>query len=341
MRTRGPRGAFKARRGLILAVVAVAVVIIGAVIPIVTSQDAADRSASSAASQFLLPASTTACPSDACTNALNRLAEGAKIDSLPTDLIASLPDSANDLVRPDGGQCIHALSPAGLRDDDQPCSFDTGATQEAPTIILFGDSQALMWSKSVLAMAAQRGYRFVLLYRTSCVMPVVVIPDRAADPICNLWRDTAIDWINQQRPAVVILTSGHHDVKLTDTQMTAGYVELLGRLKAPDRRVVLLSDIPHQRQDPPRCLAAHSSSALACGRPPMEASPPNESQMVLDATRQSGADYVNLLPFLCTEQICPVVIGSQLAYMNPSHLTSNFAQSLSPVLQESLKLPHA
>ena len=98
-------------------------------------------------------------------------ASGAKTDTIPPDLTPSLADAAADMRVPDGGRCSQ-LPISWLKPDRQPCIFDTGAPANAPMIILIGDSQAVMWSRTVNSMAKQLGYRFGLVSYYGCHMPM-------------------------------------------------------------------------------------------------------------------------------------------------------------------------
>ena len=301
---------------------------------------------------------TTGCPSPACNDIQAQLHAGAATRIVPPDLTPSLEDEAKDtqpgapryqLQAPAGGNCSE-LPVAGLVPAFQPCVFDAGAPPTAPSIIMVGNSRALMWSRSVLALASRLGYRFGFVQHEGCSMVKVDDPSKSDAAVeCNNWEDAAINWANQQNPAVVLVSSGpdlNSDWKpngkaLTPAELTTGYAAALKLLQAPGRKVFVIGDIPALKEDAPRCLAANESAALKCATAASEAVSADENKADLDAAQQAGAGYVNLTPWLCTEELCPAIIGHYLAYRDQRHITSTFAEALSPVLEQAIAIGHA
>jgi hypothetical protein len=298
---------------------------------------------------FVNATSTSGCPSDACSAILAQVKAGATSDTVPSDLTPSLQDASKDLRRPPDGNCSQ-LPISGLKSSDQPCTYTTGAPATAPMIVLIGDSQAWMWSTTVFSIAKQLGYGFGLVYHNGCKMPLVKFPtasDGTTDAQCREWKSAAIDWINQEKAAVVLVSSGYHNSKyasaadVSDADMTDGYAAVLKQLQAPDRKLFVLGEIAHLNQDPVSCLAANNSSALKCATPPSVAAPGHETQAALNAAQQTGAGFVNPIPMLCTADICPAVIGNYSAYSGKYHLTSTYAEALAPLVQQALSLSPA
>jgi peptidoglycan/LPS O-acetylase OafA/YrhL len=285
------------------------------------------------------PQSTSGCPSPACADILAQVASGAKTDTIPPDLTPSLADAATDLHAPDGGQCSR-LPISWLKPDRQPCTFDTGAPANAPMIILIGDSQAMMWSRTVNSIAKQSAYRFGLVFNYGCHMPMVTFEttrEGLTDAQCREWKNAAIDWTNSQYPAMVVVASGNHE-GIDDAEYASGYASLLKRMQGPGRTLFVMGDVPLLSQDPLRCLAAHPSSALRCATEVATAAPRNEQQAALDGARQAGAGYVDLTPWLCTADLCPAIVGHYAAYQDQYHITGTYAQALMPLVQHAIGL---
>jgi len=293
---------------------------------------------------FVQASSTSGCPSPACSDILAQVQTGATTRTVPSDLTPSLQDAANDLLTPDGGNCSQ-LPMSGLDRAYQPCVFDAGAPPSAPMMILIGNSRAVMWSRALLALASQLGYRFGFVQHEGCSMPRVEHPTHTGSVSaaeCKEWEDSAVNWVNQQNPAVVLVASGPDlSDQVSPAELASGYAATLKELQGPGRKLFVLGEVPRLSEDPPRCLAAHSSSALKCATPPSEATSPDELQAGVDAARQSGAGYVNLTPWLCTSDVCPAIVGHYLAYRDQVHLTTTFAEALVPVFQQAINIGHA
>jgi hypothetical protein len=155
--------------------------------------------------------------------------------------------------------------------------------------------------------------------------------------------------VNQQNPAVVLMSSGpdlNEDWKpngktLTPAELTTGNAAALKELAAPRRKVFMLGDIPALKEDAPRCLAANESAALKCATPPSEAVIVDEVQAGIDSAQQAGATFVNVAPWVCTEELCPAIVGRYLAYRDQRHLTTVFTEVLSPLLEQAINIGHA
>jgi SGNH domain (fused to AT3 domains) len=281
----------------------------------------------------------TSCPSPACPDILAQVESGAKTDTIPPDLTPSLTDAAADLRVPDGGQCSK-LPISWLKPHRQPCIFDTGAPTNAPMIVLIGDSQAVMWSRTVNSIAKQLAYRFGLVSHPGCHMPMTTFDTTAegvTDAQCREWKNAAIDWMKRQDPAMVLVASGNH-TGINGADYADGYAAVLKQMQSPGRKLFVMGDVPLLSQDPPRCLAAHPSSALKCATKTATAVPADEQQAALDGAHRAGAGYVNLTPWLCTADLCPAIVGHYAAYQDQFHITGTYAEALMPLVQQAIGL---
>jgi hypothetical protein len=281
----------------------------------------------------------SSCRSPGCSDILAEVESGAKTNTIPPDLTPSLVDAVTDLRAPDGGRCSR-LPLSWLKPDRQPCTFDTGAPANAPMIIVIGDSQAVMWSRTVNTMAKQLGYRFGLVSHAGCHMPMTTFDTTAegiTDAQCREWKSAAIDWLKRQDPAVVLVASGNH-TGFNVAEYAAGYAAVLKQMQAPGRKLFVMGDVPMLSQDPARCLAAHPSSALKCATKTATAVPADEEQAARDGAHRGGAGYVSLTPWLCTVDLCPSIVGHYAAYQDQFHITGTYARALMPLVQRAIGL---
>lgn len=291
---------------------------------------------------FSVPAAASGCPSKECSDILNMVAEGAKTDVIPADLTPSVAESAKAISVPPGGECSQLPLP-GMKEAWQPCIYPTGAKPDAPLIVVIGDSQAWMWSTGVVDIAKSLGYRAAAVHHAGCHMPDVTFPTTSAgvtDEDCRAWKDAAINWVNQQKPSVVLVASGYSNGfnTLTVDDYVEGYVANLRKLAMPERKVFVMGDVPRPRQDPPRCLAANGSSALRCATRTRKAAPVDQQQAAFDAAQKAQAGYVNLTPLACTAEICPAISGNYAVYQNQYHFTTAYVHVLAPVVGRVLDL---
>jgi hypothetical protein len=291
---------------------------------------------------FTQAGAMSGCPSPECTAILNQVADGAKTDNIPGDLTPSLQASMKDLSFPPGQQCDTLPTP-NLRDDWQPCTYPTGAKPDAPLMVVIGDSQAWMWSSPLVDIASQLGYRAAAVQHQGCGMADVVFPTASGgytDQDCKAWKSAAIDWVNHQNPAAVLVASAYSEA-ISPDKYSDGYARTLKTLSAPGRKVFVMGDVPRLAQDPPHCLAGHESSATKCATQTAKAAPAVEQESALDAATQAHAAYVNLTPLACTPDSCPAIIGHYAAYQDQYHFTTSYAKALAPVVARALNLAPA
>lgn len=290
---------------------------------------------------FADPSTTTGCPGAACDQIIKQVADGTNINNLPDDLTPSLIELRSDLRRPDGGQC-DKLPMDDLKDAQQPCIFTHGPP-DAPLLVLIGDSQAWAWSTALDKIAADLGYRFGLVYHAGCKLPELEFPEGFGytDAHCKEWAKDAVDWINHQNPAAVI-TASAHSVRYNHDQYAAGYAARLKQLQAPNRKLYVMGDVPNLFHDPAQCLSAHSNDTLKCMVDIHNAVKTDDHQAAVDAAKQAGAAYINVVPFLCTLEQCPQIVGPNFAaYQDQFHVSSSYAENLVPVIKQALGLAPA
>ncbi len=292
---------------------------------------------------FVEATEQSGCPSIDCSVRLALVEEGAMTRLVPWNLTPRTQDAPKDLRLPDGANCTKLPVP-GLDRRDQPCVFRTAAGPSAPMMVLIGNSRATLWSRALAAVASQGGYRFGAVAREGCSMSRIAntrLRDSGGEVDCGGWKTAAINWVNQQKPAVVLVAGGPDMVAgLNAADITAGYGATLAKLSAPKRKVFVFGEVPRLDADPPKCLAVNNDAQL-CATHPFAAAAGEEQQAVLDAAQQAGATYINVTPWLCTDTVCPATVGFHLPYRDRTHLTTTFTEQLIPVLKRTLKLPRA
>jgi hypothetical protein len=61
--------------------------------------------------------------------------------------------------------------------------------------------------------------------------------------------------------------------------------------------------------------------------------------MVAAAAVREGVQVVDPLPWLCTPQTCPVIVGNLLVYRDDSHLSTPYSALLAPFIGAQLAPP--
>ncbi|MGN7252774.1 SGNH hydrolase domain-containing protein [Arthrobacter sp. SAFR-014] len=108
---------------------------------------------------------------------------------------------------------------------------------------------------------------------------------------------------------------------------------------AADRgtRIIAVGDVPLVSDDALACITriGFDVKNTQCGTDVAEATG-SLDPLVKAASLVDGARLIQMSPFLCTEKLCPSVIGHVIVYRDAeAHLTSTFAKTLSPYLSSS------
>ena len=136
------------------------------------------------------------------------VAASSTIEKVPQDLTPSPGAAFFDFGIPSTWTgCLRLLPGRKI----PACTFgDTGGTH---TVVLFGDSHALMWARAFDDIATRAKWKFVLLEKSGCpaVDLSVQYPTSLRAPggewsACDDWHQAAIDRINQLDPDLLVVT---------------------------------------------------------------------------------------------------------------------------------------
>ena len=265
---------------------------------------------------------------------------------IPSDLTPDVTALRDDV--PDVGDCdyeldVRQLCPRGEPDADK-------------SLVVLGNSHGRMWIPAFEKIAEREGYTTYYLVKSNCTGADLLVNDLSQGSDvpwteCSDWRDWAFDQIADIDPdLVVVSTSGPNPTIFTDDGgqvgqddpdradvVREGYAETFRRLAPLAGRVALLRDVPKNERDPGECLSSGSSDLGDCLFTPL-ASQEADSDLSIEAAKQTGADVVNPTRWICWQDECPAVIGSTISYRDRGHLTSEYAGDLAEQIGTALGL---
>jgi hypothetical protein len=156
---------------------------------------------------------------------------------------------------------------------------------------------------------------------------------------CEQWRSDVLARLEKERPQLIVLDMSRRygaDFGFTsyDQAWLDGLTRLVQRLRATGASVLVLSQVPDPHGTVPTCLSAHMDNAVACA--PARADGLNDGGMAAEsaAAAAGGGQYVELSELFCTADRCPVIVGNTLVYRDDNHVTTEYAQTLGPLLGE-------
>jgi peptidoglycan/LPS O-acetylase OafA/YrhL len=327
----------------------VAVLVVAAVPPPVGSgRVAASQLVTSGAGAGTANSSSTVPPAVTAANELdsqvNRLvAQSLATPQVPATLTPSLADASADAPAPFHDGCFDGFTDASVHS----CLY--GDTTSTHTVVLFGDSHALMWFPAIDNLANAQHDALVVMAKATCPPLEISVfsPDLGRTYTeCTEWRAAELQRMAALHPDVVILGFSREYGIADDHVVVDGPAWLSGLAnmittieRETGARVVVMGDDPYPQQSTPDCLSQHLAEAGACVIPKhYPFYNPGGIPQEEGVAHSTGAGYVDTDPWFCTASACAVVVGNVLVYRDDNHITATYADWLTPAVGARLAL---
>ncbi|GEK86221.1 acyltransferase family protein [Microbacterium aerolatum] len=248
---------------------------------------------------------------------------------VPSNLIPTLDTVQYDLPDISGDGCHQDVGGVAL----PPCLY---GTEGGPRVVLFGDSHGAQWAPALRAAGEAEGYQVEIRTKNSCPsISASAIKDGVPFIECEQWRDAVIKHLNDDPPALVVLTNFSSNELAGDSATTwqAGLNEMIVKIEAP---VAVIADTPDLRATPAVCLSGRLHDAEACGLPRDAALQSPTRAATADAAQGAGVPYLDFTDYFCSASRCEPIIGSTLVYRDAHHITATFSEKLGPPLATRL-----
>ncbi len=266
--------------------------------------------------------------------------------AVSTSLGLELPEELvqRSVVR--SGSCAN---PVNLPED---CAF---GPEEAPTILLIGDSHAASVADAVIAAGTHTGHRVVVSALSSCPFLTVEIERAALASACTEKQQTDLDLVQSLEPSKILIAnrSTFYAAQIaagpmislqegfepagdaSAEQWAEAMAATVASLQPFTNDVFVLSVVPHfATYDFDSALPAVAAPA---GRYPVLAfsDVEDDQQSVVDAEAKAlstiGAHVLDPLPLLCAPTGCPMRDADVFLYHDNHHLSVAGATKLEPL----------
>ena len=235
--------------------------------------------------------------------------------------------------------------------DPEPYTCVYGDVAASRSVAIFGDSHALQWLPALIGAGETDGWQVVTLTKSAC--PAVdVVFERApqyvdADPSCAQWRQRALEWIAQNTPDLVVISSAGRNYKLLDDTgkrvpdkerlryWQDGLARTLAAIPAATTALVL-ADTPQLKANPASCLPEHPRDISACVTARAIAADTALDDAERATAERAGALFDSLNDQVCSYDPCPVVMEDIMMWRNNAHITATFAALLAPSMADLL-----
>ncbi len=262
------------------------------------------------------------------------VAASAALRAVPSNLDPPLAKAPADKAAVFVNGCVRSWRDVGQSD----CA--TGDLASPTRVALVGDSHAAMWEPAFQRVAEQRHWRLEALAKVTCPLQEL----RITSPYlgreyteCVQWRGQIMDRLKAERPRLIVLDmSRRYGADFGFTSYDPAWIDTLGRtveqLRSTGAAVLVLGPAPDPHGQVPACLSGHLDNAAACA--PARSDALDEDGMGAEraATTVAGGQYADLTDLFCTVDRCPAIVGNTLVFRDDNHITTEYAQLLTPVI---------
>jgi peptidoglycan/LPS O-acetylase OafA/YrhL len=248
--------------------------------------------------------------------------------------VAALKDKATL----SGEQCI--------RSTGELPACDYGSRTADTVIAIVGDSKMDQWLPAIQIIADSHDWRVLTYLASGCALVRIrYLEDPDAAEACASYNErryeallanSEIDYvITSQRASRAFIPDETNEVRVAAMveELKATWLEL----EEAGIDVIVVPDNPDPSTSRPDCVAGNPDKLSECAFPFDHAFAISAAPVQLRALE--GLDNVQMASvqdWICSRDLCPVVIGNVLMYRQGSHLTATYVQTLASRLDAAL-----
>ena len=262
------------------------------------------------------------------------VAASAGLRAVPSNLDPSLAEAPTDKAAVFVNGCVRSWRDIGQSE----CA--TGDTVSPTTVALVGDSHAAMWNPAFQRVAEQRHWRLETLAKVTCPLQElhIVSPYLGREYTeCEQWRGEIMARLKAEHPRLVVVgMSRRYGADFGFASYDPAWIDTLAdtvkQLRGIGAAVLILGPVADPHSSVPTCLSAHLDDATACAPTRSVAVDGGGVTAEQAATTGAGGRYADLTDLFCTPDRCPMIVGNTLAFRDDNHVTTEYAQLLTPVM---------
>ncbi len=217
---------------------------------------------------------------------------------------------------------------------DQHELCPVGDKEAEDVVVLWGDSHAAQWLPALDEVGREEGFRVVPLLKMSCgPYDVPQWLGQMPREVCEDYRAWARAQIDELDPAAVVLGArGLRSTRLVDGReredlWSEGVRTTVADVATLTPQVKVLADNATRTSSASDCLTQPDADQATCLSP--KAGPEVDSNpLTVEAIADTGADFVDIGPLVCTDTTCPLVVGDQVVYFDEDHITVTWARTV-------------
>lgn len=197
------------------------------------------------------------------------------------------------------------------------------------TVALVGGSKSAHWLPSLESFARAEGIRILSITKSGCRLSL----EKVSAKDCVEWNLAVGDKLSEYSPDLVVTLADTADPEVD--RVPLGFLEQFSELRDRGFPILAIRDSPHFPWDVPECLSTAVAKGNGCDAERGDVLSPTSNWGKLDDP-PTYVDYVDYSGFFCKEVNCPAVIGNIVVYIDQSHMSATFSESLGPIVREDV-----
>ncbi|WP_192498655.1 acyltransferase family protein [Ornithinimicrobium pratense] len=246
------------------------------------------------------------------------------------DLAVPLEQVPDDrpVLRPEG--CFVSLT------DTDVGVCEAGDPDGEVTIALAGDSHAGMWVTALDEIGRDRGWRVLVLTKSSCPPAQGLVVRRSGQAgdytQCSQWQEGLTETLEEQQPDLVLLSSASYG--RTGAEAVAdGLAARVQQVAQTGALPALIRDVPRAPFDVPACLAEHQDDVPQCAFARADGLARAGTGHDLLAERVPELPILDFTDATCPGRTCSPIVGGVVVWRDSNHLSATYIRSLRDVVE--------
>jgi hypothetical protein len=235
--------------------------------------------------------------------------------------------------------------PAGCSAGDADASSNIcrlGDLSATRTLVVIGDSHALMWLPTILSMAKRDHWLVRPIVKTGCAPkkwfssgPQLIGPQN-----CKLWYEWVLGRLQSLHPAVTLVAGKWSHAAPADVARAIGTAVTAFRQSSGN--VVVIGDPIEEYQNSVDCLLANGATMATCSPSPWLITVLAD-RAVRNAVEQAGGRFMNITGWFCARPYpgrakrCPVVVNRTIVMRDYNHVSQTYALELTDQFRSLFK----
>ena len=211
---------------------------------------------------------------------------------------------------------------------------------KAPKVVILGSSVS-----GALIPAVARAFDPKIYNLRGYIWPACSIADvpnvtkaGVINPRCDEFRKWSSSEINKLHPEFIVISTQDHFIKKTsEADFKKRLVKSLRTLSAPGTEIIFVGAVP-STPNLLNCLSGRSGLGSTCFTPSSSDGKRRTNQK--QAVESVGGTYIDPVPWICIDGVCPPVINSMIVSWDGTHFTTWFSKYVGRYLKLELEQRH-